>query len=167
MAEFIALTGIIRRIDRFQGNGPQAGCELMMNFSSREQGNVNMIVDGKTYVPDGRRLRSGDSVTFFYSASAPVPRIFPPQYRAVAAVPTSGGLSAVLDTFTRRNAGGQLRNSDDSLRLNVSNRTPVMLPNGQPFNGALSGKLLLVIYRITTASIPPQTPPERIIVFCR
>ena len=59
-----------------------------------------------------------------------------------------------------------LTSSDNSLILNMSGRTMVTLPNGQLFNGDLAGKLLLVVYGPTTRSIPAQTAPTQIVVFC-
>lgn len=167
MAQFLALTGTILSIDWQNMNSDQMGCSLNVTLLSQEQGTVNVIVSGYTYVLGSCPLNEGDEVTFFYSAMAPVPAIYPPQYQAVAAAHTPSGTFAALDTFTQAPNSTQLANSDDSLRLNVSDNTLQMLPNGQPFGGQLSGKLLLVIYSATTRSMPPQTAPEMIVAFCQ
>ncbi len=166
MSQYTSTSGTILQIEWQNTGDDQAGCALNLTFQSLDQGLINMIVDGTTYVMNNCPLRVGDQVTFFYDTNAPVPLIYPPQYRASAAVHTPSGTYAALDVFTQGTYGSQLTNSDDTLRLNLSNSTSIMLANGQPFGGTLSGKLLLVIYGATTRSIPAQTTPEKIIVFC-
>lgn len=167
MSQYTPTSGTITQIE-WQGTDPnQIGCALRISLQSMDQGLIHLIVDGSTYVADNRPLNIGDQVTFFYSLYAPVPMIYPPQYQAVAAVHTPSGTYATLDVFTQSAYNGQLTNSNDTLRLNVSGCTLTALPNGQPFGGALSGKLLLVIYGATTRSIPAQTTPEKILVFCQ
>ena len=166
MSQYTSTSGTILQI-QWQNSAPaQAGCGLMLTLQTLDQGIVNILVDGSTYIPDNHPLQTGEQITCFYSLLAPVPLIYPPQYHAVVVVPTPAGTSAALDTFNRLPSGNQLTNSDDTLRLNISNTTKKPLPNGQPFGGVLSGKMLLVIYTATTRSIPAQTSPERIIVFC-
>ena len=48
-----------------------------------------------------------------------------------------------------------------------SKTTKTVLPNGQLFVGYLAGKTLLVLYTSSTRSIPAQTTPEQIVVFCQ
>lgn len=166
MSQYTPTSGTILQIEWQNDNPDQMGCSLNVTFQSMDQGLIHMIVDGTTYVMNNCPLRVGDQVTFFYLTDAPVPMIYPPQYRAAAAVHTPSGTYASLDVFTQSANHSQLTNSDDTLRLNLSNTTIMMLANGQPFGGVLSGKLLLVIYSATTRSIPAQTTPEKIVVFC-
>lgn len=166
MSQYTPTTGIITQISQ-QGTGQaQSGCSLLISLQSEDQGFVNMIVTGSTYVVGCRALSVGDRVTFFYDITAPTTLIYPPQYQAVAAAHRPSGTYAALDYFTTNPYTGRLTNSDDTLELNVSNRTRLLLPNGQPFGGSLPGKYLLVLYSATTRSIPAQTTPERIVVFC-
>ncbi|MGN0371191.1 MAG: hypothetical protein ACI4F3_00095 [Enterocloster sp.] len=166
MSLYTSVSGRITQIDWFSTDPARIGCSLMFTLQSEEQGIVNLVLDGSVYVLNSRPLNVGQQATFFYSSSAPVPLIYPPQYRAVAAAHTPSGTFAALDVFTQTASGSQLADTDNTLQLNLSGRTRIILPNGQPFGGALSGKLLLVIYRTTTRSIPPQTSPELIVVFC-
>lgn len=166
MSQYTPTSGTILQIEWQSADPDQMGCALNVTFQSMDQGLIHMIVDGTTYVMNSCPLRAGDQVTFFYLTDAPVPLIYPPQYRAAAAVHTPSGTYAALDVFTQSSYNGQLTNSDDTLRLNLSSNTALMLANGQPFGGTLSGKLLLVIYSATTRSIPAQTTPEKIVVFC-
>ena len=166
MAQYTPTSGMISQIGWYGTEPNQIGCALQITFQSRDQGEIHMIVDGSTYVMDNRPLNVGDYVTFFYSSYAPAPLIYPPRYQAVAAVHTPNGINAYLDVFTQVPYNSQLTNSEDTLRLNLSGCSLMTLPNGQPFGGALAGKLLLVLYCTTTHSIPAQTTPEKIVVFC-
>lgn len=166
MSQYTPTTGTIVDINWRSTDPAEIGCGLMLTLQSQDQGIVNILVDGSTYVFHNTPLNTGDTVTCFYSTLAPIPLIYPPQYQGVAIVHTPAGVYAALDTFTQSFYGRQLVNSDDTLRLNLSNQTQLVLPNGQPFGGVLSGKLLLVIYGATTRSIPAQTTPDEIVVFC-
>lgn len=162
MSYYTPTVGIITNIS-FQdaANTASSGCSLMVSIDSEDQGPVNLVLPSNIYVLNARPFQIGDRATFFYDTQAPVPLIYPPQYRAVAAAYTPSGTNAYLDVFDP-----MLTNSDNSLTLNISRNTPVFLPNGQNFHGDLTDKLLLVIYGPTTRSIPAQTSPEQVIVFC-
>lgn len=167
MSQYTPTTGTILQIDwQTAGDSRQAGCGLTLALNSMDQGLIHIHLDGSTYVLDNRPLNPGEQVTCFYSLLAPVPLILPPLYHAVVIVHTSAARYATLDTFTQQTNSCSFINSENSLQLNVSQLTPRFLPNGQLFVGNLSGKLLLVIYSGTTRSIPAQTSPEKIIVFC-
>ncbi|MCI8660958.1 MAG: hypothetical protein HFG54_12080 [Lachnospiraceae bacterium] len=168
MSQYTPTTGTILQIQWQDAPFVPQDCgTLRLTLQTMDQGLTHITVSGSTYVLNSRPLRTGDQITCFYSLLAPVPMIYPPLYHAVVIVPTSAGTYAALDRFTYLANSHQLTNSDDTLRLNISNQTRVMLPNGQPFGGSLSGKLLLVIYSATTRSIPAQTTPDQIIVFCQ
>lgn len=166
MSRYTPTSGTVTQIDWLDTDPYQIGCSLVFTLESYDQGTVHMVVDGSTYVLDDQPIQVGDQVTFFYPLDVPVPLIYPPRYQAAAAVHTPCGTYATLDVFTQSPMNGQLTNEDDTLRLNLGRRTWLSLPNGQPFGGSLSGKLLLVLYSATTRSIPAQTTPDRIVVFC-
>lgn len=162
MASYLPISGTITQINRPDTGRENLGCTINLTIQSREQGVVNMLVPASAYVQNSRRLNTGDSVTCFYPADAPVPLIYPPQYTAAAVAFTPLGTFADLDIFDRR-----LTNSKNTLRLNLPGNPNMTLPNGQPFTGFIEGKLLLVIYSATTRSIPAQTTPRQIVVFCQ
>ena len=60
----------------------------------------------------------------------------------------------------------QLISSDGQLKLNLSPYTSITLKNGQVFSRSIENRNLIVIYGPTTRSIPAQTTPYRIIVWC-
>lgn len=161
MIPYTSTVGIITNISVQNGTAGQNGCTLLLTFQSEDQGLVHILLPSTAYVLNSRPFSVGDRATFFYDQTAPAPLIFPPQYRAVAAAYTPHGINAYLDIFN-----SMLTNTEGNLILNLAGAVSIRLPNGQPFYGDLSGKLLLVIYGATTRSIPAQTIPEQIIVFC-
>lgn len=152
---FVPITGTIMNISR------GGDCCSQMIALRTENGTVNFVIDSRTLIIDSRQLRIGMRVTAFYDSSLPVPLIFPPQYRAqMIAVP--GRSEQVMLNFFNRN----LVSVDRSLQLNIADHTMIQTVNGQRFDCNLGNQELLVYYSATTRSIPPQTTPSRIIVFC-
>lgn len=124
-------------------------------------GVVNAVINTETVVIDSQRMRVGMYVVVFYDETLPVPLIFPPRYQAVLVSALRQNQEIMLNFFN-----GQLLSEDGMLRLNVGNQTNVTTVNGQRFQCNTGNRVLLVYYTVTTRSIPPQTTPERIVVFC-
>lgn len=104
----------------------------------------------------------GDAVIGYYDTNAPIPLIYPPQYRALVMAKVTPNRNIKVDFFNR-----QLVSSDGTLKLNISPFTQILLENGQAFTGNPANRDLIVVYGPTTMSIPAQTIPYRIIVMCR
>lgn len=152
---YVPVTGTILNITR--GNDC---CSQMMSVRS-SNGIVNFVINPETLVVDSRQLRSGMKVAAFYDSSLPVPLIFPPQYRAQIVTVIGRNEQVMLNFFDRNLLAG-----DGSLRLNLGRNTIIKTVNGQNFNCSPGNRFLLVYYTITTASLPPQTTPRKIVVFC-
>lgn len=100
-------------------------------------------------------------MTGFYDEDAPVPLIYPPQYKAIVVAINVQGCSVKVDYFN-----SQLVSSDGTLKINISPYTQIILENGQAFSGNPANRNLIVIYSPSTKSIPAQTTPYKIIVMC-
>lgn len=135
-------------------------CSQMISLRA-EEGVVNFMITPQTQVIDNRQLRPGMRVAAFYDSSRPVPLIFPPQYRAQVITALERNDQVMMNYFDQN-----LLAADGSLKLNISGSTPIRTANGQNFNCNPADRTLLVYYTATTRSIPPQTAPSRIIVFC-
>lgn len=161
MSSYLSVSGVITRIQPLTGvNSSQFGCTLNMSIRSTQQGEVNFTLNGDTYVVDNTTLRPGDQVTVFYDGNAPAPLIYPPQYKAVV---------IAVSTYYQYYLGEFYNNfvsTDGTLQLNSMASLNAYLPNGQIYSGALAGKTVLIEYTTSTRSIPAQTTPNRIIVFC-
>lgn len=153
---FQAVTGIIQNISYSYGDCCSQTILILTN-----NGSVNLVVGPDTFVADQTRLRTGMRITGFYDANLPVPLIYPPQYQAVAVTRSNPQEQVMLSYFDNT-----LTASGQALRLNIAPSTQVATSNGQRYSCTPADKLLMVYYRQTTRSIPPQTTPTRVIVFC-
>jgi hypothetical protein len=154
---YIPVYGIVQNIQQMPGQC----CQQLVTMRT-EEGIVRLLVTPDTYVIGSVRLRPGMSVAGFYDGNAPVPLIFPPQYNALII-----GQRNPLEEITVNFFDNNLIASDGSLALNPGPSTEVITSNGQQFSCSLANQTLIVYYRTTTRSIPPQTTPRRIIVLCR
>lgn len=164
MALYTPVVGIITNIEYLTANAGQTGdCTLLFTLEGENPaGPFQVQLPANAYVLNMHPFQIGDRATFFYDANAPMILIYPPRYTAVAGAYTPHGTSAMLDVFQNN-----LLNSDNTLMLNMAWNTPLTLANGQPFSGNPAGHLLLVYYSMTTRSIPAQTTPEQVVVFCQ
>lgn len=152
---FVPVTGTVINILR------ENDCCSQMVSLQTENGIVNFIVDEQTLVIDSRQLRTGMRIAAFYDSSLPMPLIYPPQYIAQIVTVIGRNEQVALKYFNRR-----LLAQDGSLQLNIADNTVVQTVNGQRFGCSPGNRELLVYYSATTRSIPPQTTPGRVIVFC-
>lgn len=136
-------------------------CTLFLTIRQDDDSIVHIIAGPDTYYLDQLRIVPGVRIHAFYDGNAPVPLIYPPQYRAVAIAEALPWRNVKVDFF-----GPQLISSDGSLMLNPSRYTEIISSNGQYFNCSPANRILLVVYNVTTRSIPAQTTPTQIIVLC-
>jgi hypothetical protein len=163
MINFISFHGTVTNISDFiiGQNGEGEGCYKLMTVENELGTIVNFVVSPTTYFVDHLMVAVGDRVTGYYDGNAPVPLIYPPQYQALVMVKDSPYQNVKVDYFN-----SQLESSDGRLRLNISPYTQIVLTNGQPFSINPANRNLIVIYGPATKSIPAQTTPYRIIVWC-
>lgn len=163
MVSFQSFQGIVTMISDFiiGENGEGEDCYSLMSVANRNGDIVNFVISPSTFFVDHVMVAVGDQVTGYYDRDAPVPFIFPPQYRALIMVKDSYYQNVKVDYFNE-----QLESSDGQLKLNVSPYTQIILTNGQAFTRNPASRNLIVIYGPTTRSIPAQTTPNKIIVWC-
>lgn len=163
MVKFQPFSGTVTIITDFpiSPNGESEGCYKMFSVNDGSGRQVNFVVEPKTYFLDHAMVAVGDRVTGYYDANAPVPMIYPPQYRALVMVKESPYQNVKVDFFN-----SQLVSSDGMLKLNLSSNTRILLENGQAFTRSPANRNLIVVYGPSTFSIPAQTTPYKIIVVC-
>ncbi len=163
MPAYLSYYGIITRIDDFwTGSTIPTGCYKLVSIQIVDGSIVNFVVSPTTYFVDHETLYPGDPVIAFYDAMAPVPLIYPPQYQAIVMAKATRDKNFKVDYFN-----SQLVSSDGKLKLNISPLTKMLLENNQVFTGNITNRNLIVVYGVTTRSIPAQTTPYSIIVMCR
>ena len=160
---FLFYRGIVTDINDFimGQNGESEGCYKQMRIEDGYGGIVHFIISPNTYFVNQAIVSIGDTIVGYYDGNAPVPLIYPPQYRAIIMVKERNDQNVKVDYFNN-----QLLSSDGQLQLNLSPYTPVLLRNGQPFSKNVRNRNLIVIYGPVTKSIPAQTTPYRIIIWC-
>lgn len=161
MINFYSFQGIVTTITDFNTGQSDEGCYKLISVQNIEGASVNFVVSPATYFVDEEMISKGDLVTGYYDGNAPVPLIYPPQYRALVMVKESPNQNVKVSYFN-----SQLVSSDGQLKLNLSPYTQSLLTNGQAFTASPANRDLVVVYGAATKSIPAQTTPYRIIVLC-
>ncbi len=160
MIKFSSFTGIVTAIEDMN-EASSSGCDKLMVIIDHTGKQVNFVVKPDTYFVNHEVVRVGDYITGYYDSNAPVILIYPPQYLAIVMARYNSSYSVKVDYFD-----SDLLSSDGQLKLNLAASTKIMLKNDQPFYDNIANRNLVVIYTTTTRSIPPQTTPQEIIVWC-
>lgn len=162
MNPFLTIQGTIEEIRPFpSSSSDNSSCDLIIIVYQENGEEVHLVVSQDTYILNAVMLRPGDLITAFYNSNAPVPLIFPPQFRAVAIASRPSYETVVLDYFD-----SDLMNSGGTLRLSPSAETIVVTANGQWYPENPGNHFLMAVYTMSTRSIPAITVPVQIIVFC-
>ncbi len=162
MIRFGSFSGIVMEINEFwMGDNDTSGCYQLMTVQNRDGSTVNFVVSPSTYFVEHSMVSEGDMITGYYNADAPVPLIYPAQFRALVVVKHMRNMNVKIDYFDAR-----LFSSDGTLKLNLSMQTEIVLTNDQAFLNNPANHDLIVIYGPSTRSIPAQTTPYRIVVLC-
>lgn len=163
MVTYAPIYGIVNSVNPFPTSSTDRGCSLLISVMSQSLGEVNFVVSQQTYVLNQHTFVTGDSIIAIYDTTAPVPLIYPPQFRAVILAPNDEGYLADFDFYDKN-----LLNQSNTLKLNISDggKTNVLISNGQLFYYPPGGHYLFVLYLFSTRSIPAITTPQTVIVFC-
>lgn len=155
--------GIATMINDFwTGSEAPSGCYKLMTVQNADGNTVNFVITPTTYFVDHIIISVGDPVIGFYDADAPVPLIYPPQYRAIVMARITQNQNIKVDYFD-----SQFVSSDGTLKLLISPSTQIIQENGQLFTANPANKNLIVVFGASTRSIPAQTVPYKIIVMCQ
>ena len=162
MANFKSFVGTITMIENFWVSNPQdKGCYKLITVQNSEGNIVNFVVEPRTYFVNHFTAQIGDLIEGFYDGDAPVPLIYPPQYRAIVIAKIDHFTSVKVDYFDEN-----YLSSDNALKLNISPTTQILTMNNQLLNENPANHNLIVQYNFLTKSIPAQTTPIIIIVMC-
>lgn len=154
---FGSFTGTVKQITE----GTDKNQRKIVNVQGKNGDEANIVISRCTYMINDEEIKTGDVITAFYDANALMILIYPPQYNAIAVATNKEGQNVKVDLFDE-----DLVSSDGMLKLNIGEKTEVILRNGRPFSGELGNKKLAVVYGAATKSIPALTTPSRIVVLC-
>jgi len=156
MPTFGSWSGTVTSID--EPNGEIEGMNLGFISLEGEFGNATFVTDFNTFVL-GDALAVGDYITGFYLMNMPMAMIYPPQYNVSVIV--NGDFTNVAVCRFDEN----LINTDNTLQLNISNETEIILQSGESMLiEDLANRKLVVVYDISTRSIPAMTTPSLVVV---
>lgn len=120
---------------------------------------VNFVISNTTYMVDCSPLEVGANVIGYYDSTAPMPLIYPPQYRIEVLAYDLPGRMVKADFFNCF-----LVSDDNALQLSITNNTYIVDTNGTPYCDNISNKYMVVLYSSATKSIPAKTQPNVVIV---
>lgn len=152
---------IVELIPHGVNGGIQEGCMLLAGVEDEAGNRNNFVIHKNTFVVDFLTLRTGMQCTFWYATDVPMVLIYPPQYRAAVAARQDESRSVDVAYYNEK-----LINDTDTLRLNLDKDSRVRTTNNQIYAGNPGEKDLVVIYDMTTRSIPAQTIPLEVYVLC-
>ncbi len=101
MVNFKSFRGLVTQINDFSvgQNGEGEGCYKLMTVEDGTGGIVNFVVSPSTYFVNQEIVARGDWITGYYDGDAPVPMIYPPQYRALIVVKENNNQFVKVDFF--------------------------------------------------------------------
>jgi len=134
-----------------------------------ENGNpATLVISDKTVYPFESELSVGDVVTGFYLANAPMIMIWPPQYNIavlIAGIPEGDSVKADRFYAWKDNSEGYMLSQEGSFAFKIGKETEVVLADGKDFTGGeIEGRRMVVIYDMSTRSIPELTTARKVIV---
>lgn len=159
---FASVTGtIVEMIPTRMGNRRANPCMIFATVEDMDGNMVSFSISPSTYVADYETLSVGMMCTFWYRTDAPVPLIYPPQYKAVVVARQINGRRIDVSFYNM-----SLVNEEQNLQLNVDNAVEIRTTNNQYFQGSPTNHNLVVFYDNSTRSIPAMTTPDKIVVLC-
>lgn len=120
---------------------------------------AHIIISKDTYVINLEKLAVGETLTAYYDAEKPMILIYPPQISTEVAIVGEIDSNIKVDLFN-----DELVSADNFLKLNISEDTEIISEDGSKYEGELYNRKLVVLYGVSTKSIPAQTNPTKIIV---
>jgi hypothetical protein len=163
-SDYAFIEGTVNEIrDFIDARGETSETKCILNIVNGES-EWNAVVDENTFFI-GEAVEAGDNVKVFFNAKAPAIMIYPPQLNAeFLAVNLDEATFVAIARFD-----SDFVSVKNSLKLNISEDTEIVYESGDKFEGEIAelvnpSRKLVVLYSITTRSIPAITTPEKIII---
>lgn len=127
-----------------------------------------LVLTKDTVFPFENEFDIGDTVTGWYVTDAPMIMIWPPEYNiAVLAVGAPEDSNIKVDRFNTwaDSEEGLMISQDEMFAFQADKDTVIILANGDDFSGGdIEGRRIVVIYDISTRSIPEMATANMLIV---
>ena len=159
---FLFVTGDVTSIEEIDG-------QTYVRVEDTDGNPVDFVISDETIFPFSERYSIGDTVTGWYSTEGIMPMIWPPVHNiTVLAIDAPDGVNIKVDRFHKweDNADGYMISQDEMFAFVVDEDTEIILEDGQDFSDfdfELNRKMI-VIYGISTRSIPEMATADKLIV---
>jgi len=159
---FFSVTGTIESIEEVDG-------VTNVRVEDADGNPVDFVISDDTVFPFSESYSIGDTVTGWYSTEGIMPMIWPPVHNiAVLAADAPDGTNIRVDRFHKweDNADGYMISQDEMFAFVTDDDTEIVLEDGQDFSEfdfELNRKMI-VIYGISTRSIPEMATADKLIV---
>jgi len=158
---YFSVTGNVVSVEKIEG--------LIHVTIDDTDGNPAVLVLGEeTVFPFSDEIKEGDEVTGWYQTDRPMIMIWPPQYNiSVLAAGAPEGANIRVDRFHAwvDNTEGFLLSQDEMFAFRTDENTEIILANGDSFPAdEIEGRRIVVIYGISTRSIPEMATADKLIV---
>ena len=167
VSNFLSLSGVVKEISPvFGSEGEPIYNQYYVKIQSAEHGTHVFRTDYHTFIL-GEPIAVGDTITGWYASGTPSMLIYPPQH--LGQVLVNGEYENVkIDRFYLDRERSALVSENSDLVLNFTDRTPVLLqdgneykvPEGSALLNELDGRILVVTYSMTDRMIPSGTLPS-------
>lgn len=159
---FESFTGVIEEIrPYYENDGTEAEGRFFVLVKNENGQEANLVITPDTLRLTEAELKKGATATGWYKGGMPMIMIYPPQYSIdILAVdlPQDGLATIKADRFDEN-----LVSDDGGLKLIPGEETEILL-DGEPYDGPLENRLLVVFYTVAAESLPARTTPEKIVV---
>jgi len=160
IAEYFSITGIIESIE--------VDRVTTITIEDTDGNPAVLVLNSGTIFPFESEFAVGDTVTGWYLTNMPMAMIWPPQYNiSVLAVNTPDDAMIRVDRFVKweDNTEDFLISQDKMFAFSTDDTTQITLANGGEFSvDDIEGRRIVVIYGISTRSIPEMATADRLIV---
>jgi len=128
-----------------------------------------LVLSSETVFPFADSFDTGETVTGWYRTDMPMIMIWPAEYSiAVLVAGAPEGVNIKVDRFSAwedNTEEGYLISPDRMFAFRTDENTEIILADGQDFtDGDFEGRRIVVIYGISTRSIPEMATADKLIV---
>jgi len=162
IAEYFSITGIITNIEERDGL-------KRLEIEDTDGNPAVLVLNDETVFPFSADFAVGDEVTGWYLTNRPMIMIWPPEYSIdVLASRTGDDRNIKVDRFLLWDGDSiehLMLSQDGMFAFLVNSDTEIILADGQEFtDGSLENRRIIVIYGMSTRSIPEQATADKLIV---
>jgi hypothetical protein len=144
--------GSVEKIETLDGN--------TLLTVKKDESVANMVIYGSTLVLNRESLAAGETVTGYYEADQPMIMIYPPRYNlSILQIGEAETEFVKADLFDDK-----LLSRDKALKLITDDATPLLSQDGTEYKGSLKNRKLVAFYNESTAGVPAETTPKKVIV---